>query len=997
MDTREFFDLVLPSEGLRCLAVPKGSGFRHVFCITNEQAAAAVDVLDVRQGANVYMACASMLTDESRLGTNAAKVRSFWLDVDCGPGKPGKPKPYPTARDGAAAVLGMVQALGMPTPYLVLSGVGLHVYWPMDADMAPDAWRYVATLLKAACVAHGLKADPSRTSDAASVLRPVGSHHRKAEPKLVRLLMAGVVSALAPFQALLEGYLKPLGAMPEPAPLPALPAAMQINSDLTGGMDYKMSLADRVADQCGIIGMIRDTLGQVDQPTWYNGLGILAKCEDGLTVAHEWSKGDTRYTHAETQAAIDRVTQHGPASCGKLGEQHPNICALCPHKGKVKSPIVLGRAPEAIAVTTTAPAAPTSGVDMFGQPDTTAQASMASPMTIDFPYGYAWVITGAPFPQLCLKVKVEATDTQPAGHEWKAICNTLFYPVARLGDDTDGYALEMEMEVRVGQKRRFLVETSLITEGGRGLAGRLGKFEIAALPRMEQDLADYIRRFMEKMRAEKEAMEARQHFGWYDDKNFLVGSTMYSPAGPRLAILKGSAAKKATPLTQSGDLETWKRVINDAYNHPGQQALQFCVLLGFAAPLLAIMKQTKGITVFAHSEGTGKGKSTAQQAALSAWGSFEDMQLNDGQVTVNMLNGLCGMYHNLPVMYDELTNMTNAAASKLVYDVGAGKGKDRMGSDTIIKTTSDNWCTILMASGNNLLTEKLGSHRANSSAELARLFEFTVDSVSPLTPNQANTLFPQLAEHYGTAGPVFIQYVISNYDKMETMLARVQAAFNVEADITQGERFWSALAACVLTAATLCRKLDILKFDVTALHEWIIDQIERNRVTRSSTVSDPLELFGKMLSDLWQGILVTKGEGDLRTTDPGPAHVLQDPRGPFIGRAILPRPRDARTNLSDEKSVVMINASAIREWSTKHGVSAREMEIAAVKEGWVTHTDHRYKLGKGTITYSTISGHVRCWVIDPIKMGSDAAASPSVTKFLYVVDTVGKAQDGTAA
>lgn len=67
MNTAEFFDLVLPGEGLICLAIPlQGGGFRHQFFNTTEKAAEAVAKIDAR-GVTVYHACATFTTNESRL------------------------------------------------------------------------------------------------------------------------------------------------------------------------------------------------------------------------------------------------------------------------------------------------------------------------------------------------------------------------------------------------------------------------------------------------------------------------------------------------------------------------------------------------------------------------------------------------------------------------------------------------------------------------------------------------------------------------------------------------------------------------------------------------------------------------------------------------------------------------------------------------------------------------------------------------------------------
>jgi hypothetical protein len=847
-----------------------------------------------------------------------------------------------------------------------------------------------------------VSADPACTANVAVVLRPVGAHHRKAEPRRVRLIMSGLPTTHAVFRdkLLATGVAPAAAASPlfaEPKPLHLAAMSGGINQDMVAGMEYPPTLADRVADACAVVAMVREGRqpngALVDQPTWYNSLGVIGRCIDGRDVVHEWSAKDPRYTFGETQGAYDRAMGFGPATCLKLGEQHPDACAVCPSRSRVKSPIMLGVDPAPatpIQVLTTAPNAPPPGaVDIFGQP--VAQGGVPN-VAIGMPSGFSWMTpTGGKRSQLCkLHPTGEEDDQGQPAFDWQPFCNTLFYPVGRLGDDIAGYTNEMEMVVRDGQKRRFLVETSLIAEGGRSLNGRLGKFEIAALPRMENMMADYLRRWMEDLTQTHDAMQARQHFGWQEDTHdFLVGSTLYTPAGAETAVLKGGAAQRSRVLQPTGSYDIWKQVIDRAYNHPGQEALQFCVLLGFASPLLHLLKQQEGITVYAHSEGTGKGKSTAQWAALSAWGDYDRMELKDGKTTANMLFALAGMYHNIPVMYDELTNTTNAATSDLVFSVSSGRGKERMASDGSFRDNNSNWCTILMASGNNLLSEKLASHRANAEAEVARLFEFTVSCAPVIDVNEAARLFPLLRENYGHAGPAFIQAVAKNYDKVVAYMQKVQQAFNQEAQITQGERYWSALATCVLTAATLCRQYGILGFDTVGIKNWLLQQIAYNRGSKAAAASDPLQMFGEVLSELWQGVLITQGEGDLRQN--AEARVIgHGPRGALTGRAIIPV-LDPNTGMPREKSLVFISAAAIRGWCNKRGVSAKELKSAAEAAGWVQRAEARYTLGKGTTQYSGVSSPINCWVVDWQKMGSSSVGG----EFTAVVNSL-KSGSGNA-
>ncbi len=931
MNTKEFLAHVLPDDGLVCLAFPSNGTFRHRFYDDKDKAAADAIKID-SAGYTVYFGCASYIQSDTRKATNVASARSLWLDVDCGEGKP-----YADAREGLKALCDFFKALELPAPTIVQSGTGLHVYWRLDRDVTPDEWRSLANGLKQSARDHGFRADPARTSDIASVLRPVGTHHRKGKEIPVKLLRAGQEVSVSALQEKF-GW---LGSYPQAADT-------QINSDLSGGIEYPPANAELIAERCGIMQLMRDTQGNVDQPTWYHSLQILAACQDGEKFAHGWSSGHPDYSEEETNTKFAQAKQHRPTTCQKLADYQPQICEVCPFNGKINSPIALGYE--------NAPGAPAQRFVEVAPEE----------VPVELPFGYKAskdIATGNMSLMVCLE---KDDNNQPI---WTPFCDSFFYPVSRI-HTKEGNMLEFDLVLPKNVHRRFLVNTATIAEGGKSLAGELGKMEIVSRPGMKSQIDAYLTRWIDKMRQEADEVETYTRFGWYE-KDFLVGETLLTPAGPRQVLLRGNAALKKDAVATRGDFEEWKQVINGAYNYPGQEALQYQVLLGFASPLFALFKELGGITVYAHSEGSGVGKTTAQRAALSVWGNWQELQMAEGKTTVNALQVLMGTYHNLPVLFDELTNQSYEEASRLVFDTSSGRAKAKLNRDGSLKENVHNWSTIMMASGNNTITEKLANHRLNASAEIARAFEFTVTNCSKLSPNEARDLFPKLLDNYGHAGIVFMDYVVRNYDRVADALLRVQKVFNEKLNVNNTERYWSALQACVITALKICRKTNILFFDPVAMQNWIEESLRANRHQMNDTVDSSSDTFGRMLTDIWQGILVTLGEGDLRRN--AIADVVQHPRGILTGRAIVGlSPR--------ENTTLLLNAIAVRDWCNRRGASAKELFAAGVAEGWVSPKPVRYSLGRGTTQYATISSQVKCWEINLRKLGAGAIDSSIAQK-----------------
>lgn len=943
------------------LAVKKG--FAHFYYETNAQLAAAIAVSGKKE-TNIYFGCASFKDRSTRAGSNTQAMRSFWVDIDVGP-----KKPYATLKDAARAVLSFALKLGLPQPLLVNSGWGLHGYWTMDADMPPSVWKATASILKAAMMAEGVGQDPTRTADLAAVLRPPGSYNHKREPKLVSVVIEGETTQLDVFQKALEPYAHLVPAQTDaPFELEGGPAAefeTGDNDDLTGGLNYGVSNADLIATKCAQIKRFFDAEPGLPEPTWYKAIGVVAFCEDGPETCHTWSAKDSRYDKAQTQTKINQVTKLAPTTCAAFAANDPTICAGCPHNGKVKSPIVLGRGEGEVIIVQR----------QEKQKDGTWL--MVKVVEEGIPNHRIKRVGG----HLVLEHNepVDEQKDKTIIFDWVQYCPTALQPITRMW--IEGVAhVECEMELKDGVKRRFLLEGGIIGKGKDTLAAELARNEIVCLPGKTHLMDTYLKQWLTRLKETADQVVAHRHFGW-SERNFVLGNNLMGPGGlDQRAIVVGMAKSKTDALEPRGTLADWVTIVDRAYNAPGQEAFQFLVACAFAAPLLSMMKQVSGVTVFAHSEGSGIGKTTAQKVGLSAWGNYEQLMLAEGKVTTNALWGLMGAYHSLPIVFDELTNTKNEVASELVFSVSSGRSKERMQASGELRENNSNWCTILMASGNNLLSEKLALHRGNAEAEISRLFEFTLEASPHLTPNEANVLFPKLLENYGHAGQLFARYVVENYDVVEAMLTRTQAQLNSGLGITQVERYWSALLASVLVSVALCRNLKLLSFDLAALKVWMVARLQENRIGRDQATASPLELFGSMLTDMWEGILVTHGEGDIRQGRV--ATVLQKPRGTLVGRSVVPVDKN-------EVPALMLNSQAVRNWSNEKGVSAREMFGAAVRAGWCDPDLVRYSLGRGTLEYAQTSSYVSCWKLDPRRVADAIGDRGAAQKIMGVFDGSG--------
>jgi hypothetical protein len=171
-----FLKMVLPPHGRYCAFVKtrRGKKFNRFF----ETVEGLWDYLREtdRDGNDAYFALGSYGEDDERTQRNVVALRCLWLDIDCGEGRP-----YRNVEEATKALRRLCDGVGLPKPIIVMSGHGIHAYWAHKTAISPSEWLPYAEGLKAACIAFGIKADPSRTADYASVLRPPGTHNHKED------------------------------------------------------------------------------------------------------------------------------------------------------------------------------------------------------------------------------------------------------------------------------------------------------------------------------------------------------------------------------------------------------------------------------------------------------------------------------------------------------------------------------------------------------------------------------------------------------------------------------------------------------------------------------------------------------------------------------------------------------------------------------------------------------------------------------------------------
>ena len=936
MNTREFLSLVVPENGIKVLAQwvpkaehPRGGFFAHRTFDTTEAMASACAALDA-QGRTVYHACATfekIITTEGkngrpkqqvRLASNALHTRALWLDLDV---KPGVETAYQTQGEAVRDLGKFIRAVGFPKPLIIDSGYGVHAYWPFDGDVAAVEWKSLAALVRPALRQVGVRFDPARDQDVASVLRPVGTHNRKdpENPKPVRALTPAIPKPWTLYRDLLQAYceqhhLEAFG--PRPSFL-----GPDVTDELRSATEYPPSSAHTIAKHCQQVRVFRDAKGAVEYPLWRSMLGLLKHTTEGEALAHEWSSGDASYDYASTQEKLDDWA-HGPATCAVLREANPSGCDGCPHK--VKSPILLGYTefvaapePEPVVVLEVAKPAPAPKADGLAE----VRAVLGKK--------YSWNGTNM----------VAFVPNSEGVAEPVIFADSKFFPVARLRLEDGTYALRMRMLVREGQYREFDLPMRQIADK-RGFAMTMQGQEVNVLN--PNAAVKYVQDMVTLMKEKSDEVATHKQCGFLDDySGFLIGDTLIGPDEDRTVLMGKSLAsldeRRNGLYERQGDAQEWIDGVDKLYNCPEGLPYQFAICTAFGGILAPMLEddEWRGIPLALTTDKSGRGKSTVAKIAIGIY--TKPSKLTVGQTTANAISGNASMMNHLPCLFDEVTGMEPKALGEVLYALSNGRTKERLTSGGQLVDGMPEWTHVSFITGNNNILHRVTETKQNPEALQMRCFEVDL-SAYPALPSlehghpdqEANTaLARRLVNNcYGEIGQAYLRWVLKNRGAVVTLLRQVHAKMESykAAHGSVKERYYFNLLACSLTGGLIAQKLGFVKFDMKALRKWAVDHVANMREQVVATFNGSDDLFSRMLTDLRPQTLYTKHYDK-----------LDGRRGTWELLAPNEIPATIVARVATEDKRIYISAHAIDAWCKKNGVNAVEMKRGLHADGFVRH------------------------------------------------------------
>jgi len=838
-------DTVLPKEGRYCV-LGYGKYIDQRFANTKEEVDEIVIEL-VNKKFDVFYGCAKFGPASNRTHENALHFKALWIDIDCGskkgvPDEKGRIQGYLSQKIGLQELQKFCGTVGLPKPIIVNSGNGIHAYWLLEETLDRRLWQPLANRLRELCKEHGLIVDPS-VFEASRVLRVPGTFNFKSEPLEVTVL--NEKTTYMPYD-----QVKQLLGAPEPKfdEVPDfIPKKMSPMMEALVGNKLKkfktIMIRSANGDGCNQLLHCYNNQDSIEEPLWRSALSITAFCVDKDKASHMMSSKYEGYDPIEVDRKVDYIIKKGgPHSCKQFETLNPSGCEGCPHKGSIKSPIVLG-----------------VEIQEAGQEDNEVEVEVrdiVQKVTIpEYPFPYFRGKNGGIY-----KRPDSEDEAEPI-----LVYEHDLYVVKRMNDTEAGEVALFRLHLPHDGVREFTIPTSVIAAKDE-LRKALSQRGVVAHVKQYENLAHFVITFVKNLQYLKRAEIMRNQYGWVEnDSKFIMGDKEITKDGVFYSPPSTVTQDVSEKIHSKGTLDKWKEAFN-MYARPGMEQHAFAALIGFGSPLFKFTGLQGAIINVIH-EFAGSGKSTTLYMCNSIYGHpvrltsmFKD--------TFNAKIHKLGVMNHLPNTVDEITNLSGMEFSDLAYSISQGRGKDKMeGSTNKLRINNTSWQNLTLCSANASFHEKLSAAKSAADGESVRLLEYEIKHNGIIGVAEGKEMFDhQLQENYGHAGEIYIQYLVNNLEYVKESIKKVQARLDKEVQFTSRERFWSATCAVIITGGLVAKNLGLHNYDMKAIYEWMKKMLTDVRVEVKAPESTPVAALGEFINAYINNTLVVNGEVDSRST-----------------------------------------------------------------------------------------------------------------------------------
>lgn len=911
MDTGDFFRRVLPDEGRICITGLdlKGKGRpRQTFHDTVEDATDRVAQLQ-NEEIDIYVGCATFGPEDERTSANAVSLRAFRIDMDVKDG-------HYTDFDDITEKLGtFTSACGLPDPLLVISGGGIHAWWPMDRNLDPATWRRAADGLKKLCEDKGLVTDKGVTSDVARILRVPGTLNYKTDPPQdVRLLRD------AP-QTDYDAFVAAIGEHVPMLMFDDIPAQAKADGPGTLGLDPNIETSFRKILERGQVDPTQgcrqlmhavehsDTLSE---PRWRAALSVAWRCVDRDKAVKAVSMRHPDYNPDRTRTKAEGTV--GPMTCATFQSEAPDLCKGCAHWKKIKSPIVLGmdvveaeRGPEDVIV----------GGETYTIPK--------------YPFPFFRGKNGGVYrrgdeeegPQLVYEYDLYMVDRVTDHQEGEVGVFRLHLP----NDSVREFPVRLVEMTSAEDLRKSLTYQGVVLYGQKAVMLMMA----------------YTTAWVKEMQKRRAATLGSHQFGWTKDfSEFIIGSEKYSGGNIQHCPPSDTTSQFAAMLGVKGDLETWK-LVPELYNRMGMEKYQLGICAGFGSLLYPLTGTDGGLLMSYESVESGHGKSYLIYVINSIFGHPRDVVLG-AQSTDNAVINRLGTWNSLPVHIDEVTKWPSDRMSSFIYAYNNGVGKSRMErSANKERVNTTRWSNIAFMTSNAPVYSKLIETRAIPSGEMARVFPVRMSTPLTTSQTEADKVFALMYDNYGVAGRVFIEYCVQNTDTLRRTLTDFREKIIERAGLQHQHRFWAAGMAAAMVGGTIAKQLGLIDFDMKALSRFVLHYLKQ---LQSETLEIESSFSGKNFLD---SFLMENINATIVASKAANRHTLT--------AIVTPRGKELNVRIDPVEHHIYLRMAGVTAFCAKYGVDLDAALQGLSSDGFVV-TRTNYRMTSGSTLTSAVTTRV---------------------------------------
>ena len=258
-------------------------------------------------------------------------------------------------------------------------------------------------------------------------------------------------------------------------------------------------------------------------------------------------------------------------------------------------------------------------------------------------------------------------------------------------------------------------------------------------------------------------------FGWYGEGlNFILAESI----GQDKELKQLQSKEDIKHYCKKGSLAEWKRIFTEAViNHADGKSLFACSLAMSSLLKGVLNAKFEFIPALMIHGKSGSGKSTIQQLIASMIGAPGLMSKDDGVIltfntTLNALQTRMSALGPVPCMVDEKSLENEVQGKKicvndLLYTINTGI-KDRLDStSSVVGGFKPVECSLVFSG-------ETKEDLSGNTGKQYRLVQMYWDGLKGETDGSlAEKVKDQVTSHYGHFLPVFINYLIENYDSLE--------------------------------------------------------------------------------------------------------------------------------------------------------------------------------------------------------------------------------------